>query len=373
MIDLFSSAVHLVPTLQTYTAKDVADVVFDTLYRHHGLPEAIVSDRDSLFTSTFWKELHRLLGVELHMSSAYHPQSDGRTERANAVVTNRIRSLIHGNQKDWASKLPLIEFAMNSASSERTGYAPFEILNGRRPAPILINGDSSYPGVKSFARNIATALSDAHDASIDSRTRQTFSANKHRRPASYNVGDLVYVSTKNFSLPKGVSRKFAMKFIGPCKIIRVISANTSYEIDLPADLRARGIHPVFHTSLLRPHVPNDDVRFPGRRQIPVSDFGPVDELIAERILRHEGGGTLAKFLVKWSTQQESWEPYAVVRRLSIYNDYLEAMDATPKTLRSPMNSELETEKEPQETQEFVSTANVQPYGLIGNDIFAAQS
>ena len=91
----------------------------------HGLPKNIISDRDVLFTSVFWGHLHKLIGTKLKMSSAYHPETDGSTEQANQTVTQMVRQCINNKQTDWISKLPAIEFAINSARSESTGFAPF--------------------------------------------------------------------------------------------------------------------------------------------------------------------------------------------------------------------------------------------------------
>lgn len=96
-----TSMVHLIPTLTTYTAKDIAEVMFDHVYKHHSLPSNIVRDRDSLFTSIFWDRLNELTGTELRMSSAYHPQSDGATERANITMTQMLRQCIRVDQRDW--------------------------------------------------------------------------------------------------------------------------------------------------------------------------------------------------------------------------------------------------------------------------------
>ena len=124
IIDHLTSMVHLVPTRQNYKAKDIAEVLFETVYKLHGLPERIISDRDSYFTSVFWDELHKLIGVELRMSTSFHPQTDGATERANRTMTTMLRQAVEPHQRDWVAKLPAIEFALNSARSESTGYSP---------------------------------------------------------------------------------------------------------------------------------------------------------------------------------------------------------------------------------------------------------
>ena len=94
IIDLLTSMVHLVPTRQTYHAIDVAELMFEHVYKLHSIPERIISDRDSLFTSKFWKRLHYLVGTQLCMSSAFHPQMDGATEHVNRMVTQMIRQCV---------------------------------------------------------------------------------------------------------------------------------------------------------------------------------------------------------------------------------------------------------------------------------------
>lgn len=115
IIDHLTSMVHLVPTKTTYQAKHIAELIFETVYKLHGLPERIISDRDSLFTSVFWQELHKLLGTELRLLSSYHPQTDGATERANRTMTQMLRQCVALDQKDWVSRLPAIEYAMHCA------------------------------------------------------------------------------------------------------------------------------------------------------------------------------------------------------------------------------------------------------------------
>ena len=117
--------VHLIPSCTNYTAKQITKLIFSEIYKLHSIPKYYVSNWDVLFTSTFWTHFHKLLGSELQMSSAYHPESDGSTERANRTVTQILHQCIGNTQKDWVSKLPIIEFAINLARSETTGYSLF--------------------------------------------------------------------------------------------------------------------------------------------------------------------------------------------------------------------------------------------------------
>lgn len=149
VIDRLTGMVHLVPSQEDYTACEIAELVFAEVYKYHGLPRTIVSDRDKWFTAAFWDHLHKLIGTKLNMSSAYHPESDGATERANKTMIQMIRQCIGPKQKDWASKLPAIEFALNSAQSETTGFAPFFLNYGRMPRSFIWNhaDKNEFPGV----------------------------------------------------------------------------------------------------------------------------------------------------------------------------------------------------------------------------------
>ncbi|KAJ2968610.1 hypothetical protein NUW54_g13166 [Trametes sanguinea] len=241
IIDQLTSMVHLVPTQQTYTASDIAEVVFEHVYKLHGLPERIISDRDTLFTSTFWRRLHELLGTELRLSSSYHPQTDGATERANRTMTQMLRQCVEPSQKDWVQRLPAVELAMNTARSDTTGFSPFFLNYGQMPRSLIWSNDSEYPGVRQFAQRMKEAIMTAHDAIISARIGQVLQANKHRRPAGFQTGDLVYLSTKNLSLPKGRARKLAPKYLGPFPITKVIKEGATYQIDLSPELKARGL------------------------------------------------------------------------------------------------------------------------------------
>lgn len=249
IIDLFSSMVHLVPSRMTYTAKEIAELIFAEVYKHHGVPKYIISDRDVLFTSAFWSNFNKLIGAKLKMSSAYHPETDGSTEQANRTVVQMLRACISPNQRDWVPRLPAIEFAINLASSESTKRSPFEMNSGQTPRAMIWDdpSESEYPGVRTYIQKIKCTIMEARDSIIGARVKQTMDANKKRRPSPFESGDLIYLSTKNLNFPKGLARKLLPKYVGPYRIIEDFG-NNSYRVDLPARLKQRGIHNVFHAS-----------------------------------------------------------------------------------------------------------------------------
>ena len=166
IIDHLSAMVHLVPTKQDYRTKDITEILFDRVYKHHGMPRLIISDRDSLFTSLFWCRLHQLIGSELRLSLAYHPQTDGLTEHTNQMTTQMIRSCVALNQQDWAVKLCGIEFVINYARSETNGVMPFMLNIRRMPRSIIWETNSEYSGVRVFMQKMKNAIMCAHDLII---------------------------------------------------------------------------------------------------------------------------------------------------------------------------------------------------------------
>ena len=328
IIDLLTGMVHLVPSRIDYSAKEVAELIFVEVYKHHGLPKKIISDRDTLFTSMFWTHLKQLIGVEQRLSSTYHPQTDRSTERANRTIGQMLQSCIGPNQQDWVGRLPGIEFAINVSRSETTGYAPFFLNSGRLPRAFIWNSPTrdEYPSVWAFAQRMKQAVMEAHNAILETRVKQTRSANRKHQTSPFKNGDLAYISTKNISFPKGQARKLVPRYIGPYKITEDYG-NNSYKLDLPARLKQRSVHPVFHSSLLRIHVPNDDHLFPRRLETQVADFGePDSEWQVDRILSHSGSGQTTAFEVRWTSRDVTWLPYEQIKHLSALTDYLQLLE-----------------------------------------------
>ena len=115
IIDQLMSQVHLVPTMTRVTAKEVAGLFLKEVVRLHRVPKSIVSDHDTKFMFTFWRELHRLMGTKLLISTVFHPKTDGATERANCFIGQILRMIINDDQKNWADKCPMVEFVLNSS------------------------------------------------------------------------------------------------------------------------------------------------------------------------------------------------------------------------------------------------------------------
>jgi transposase InsO family protein len=143
----FTSNVHLIPINTMTQAIKLSRIFVREIVWLHGLPKSIVSDRDSKFTSAWWREVHRLLGAKLLMSTAFHPQMDGATKRANQSIGQMMRSMVRADQKDWMEKIPLIEFAINASISTSTGFSLFELIGGYMPSMLRnLHCRIKYPG-----------------------------------------------------------------------------------------------------------------------------------------------------------------------------------------------------------------------------------
>jgi hypothetical protein len=326
-----TSLCHLIPITTTTRASELAWLFLKEIVRLHGTPKSIVSDRDPKFTSAFWKEVHKLAGTRLLMSTAFHPQTDGVSERKIRDVSAVLRTVVKSSQQDWAEKVPMCEFALNSSISTSTKWAPFELTYGHLPViSTILPRLADHPGVKEYARRAREGLYLAYDALIESRVAQTTQANKARRPEpKIAVGDQVYLSTSNLSLPKGRATRLNPRYVGPYRVLEADPKVSRYRLELPAALAARNIHPVFHASLLRPYHPNDPDLFPRRDSQHEYDFGLPDdrEWLVEEITKHvwEGRGkNTIRFFIKWVASDEiTKEPLETVEDLEALDRYLD--------------------------------------------------
>ena len=132
-VDRYTKMVHFAPCRKEATAMEYAKLFVDHVFRLHGLLEVIISDWDPRFTSKFWKGLFDLLGTDLQFSTAFHPQTDGQSERAIQTLENFLRPYVERDPQNWVKQLPLAEFAMNNAANVATGYSPFFFNSGDHP------------------------------------------------------------------------------------------------------------------------------------------------------------------------------------------------------------------------------------------------
>ena len=161
-VDRFSKMAHMAPVSQNITAEETALLFIDVVFRHHGLPETIVSDRDPRFTALFWRSVFKLLDTSLDMSTAAHPETDGQTERVNRVLEDVLRSFAT-SFPDWSTFLPLAEFAMNNSVHTSTGMTPFYVNSGRHPRVPALLGMTSASRLSGGEAQQNSVLSELHN------------------------------------------------------------------------------------------------------------------------------------------------------------------------------------------------------------------
>jgi Integrase zinc binding domain len=198
VVDRFSNMAHFVPCAKTMDVSNIADLYFKKIVKLHGIPNTITSNRDPKFVGHFWRTLWRKMGTKLQFTSAYHSQTDGRTEIMNRSLGNLLRSLVGDNIRQWDLILPQAEFAYNMSSSKTIGKSPFEVVYGCNPktpldlVPLPIS--HSYSG---DADERAKAIKDLHEQVRKRTERQNQKyerqANKHRRAVIFKEDDLVWV------------------------------------------------------------------------------------------------------------------------------------------------------------------------------------
>jgi len=187
LTDRLGADIRILPCHSTSSAEDVARIFFHNWYCDNGLPLDIVSDRDKLFVSKFWKALHVLTGTKLKMSMAYHPETDGTSERTNKTVNQMLRYHVERNQSGWVHALPLVRFNIMNTINKSTGFSPFQLRMGRSPRviPPLVEGIRKDPGPeaeRSFAliRKLEQMSMEAQDNLLRAKISQAAHANKSR-------------------------------------------------------------------------------------------------------------------------------------------------------------------------------------------------
>lgn len=305
VVDRLTKMAHFIPTTTDASAKFTANLFLDNIVKLHGLPKCIVSDRDSKFTSNFWKELHAILDVKLALSTAFHPQTDGQTERTNRTLEQMLRCFISYKQDNWDELLSTSEFAYNSHKSSSTNKSPFFLNYGREieiPSSLPVK-NSNVQAACDFASEIQIALKETKDNLIKAIHRQEQYANFSRREEEFEVDDLVLLNSKNISIPEGRVKKLANKYYGPFKITQIIS-KTAYKIELPVGWN---MHPVFHVSKLKKFI-QDESREQSERPDPIIiDNEPEYEI--EGILDHRTRYKHKEYLILWKgypLEDASW-------------------------------------------------------------------
>ena len=310
VVDRLSKMAHAIPCREDTTTEDLAELFVTHVWQHHGWPESLVSDRGGQFVAGFWKVLNKRLGAKVTLSTAFHPETDGQTERLNSTIEQYLRAYVTYQQDDWFKWLPTAMFTYNNSESESTRVSPFFANAGQHPRVGFEPRDPQDHSAEALeAHDFADQMEELTEYLRDSmqlaQSKHEHYANTSRVPAPvFKVGDQVYLDTRNIKTARP-SKKLDWKNQGPYKVIEVISP-TAVRIQLPYSTQ---LHDVFHVYLVD-HAPDDPHKGQGRAPpdpIVTQDNHTeylVEHIVDSRIIRNK-----LQYKVKWEGYPDpSWEP-----------------------------------------------------------------
>jgi hypothetical protein len=316
VVDRFSKRGRFLPCRKDFSARQVADIFFSGVVCLFGLPKSIVSDRDPKFTSLFWSQLFLKCGTKLRFSSAFHPQTDGLTERLNRTLEELLRCQCVLSQENWVDHLAFVEFGYNNAKQASTKFTPFFVDTGRNPiCPVDPSPSSKANHLEEFLADQKIIHRMTRDNLVVAIANQEKIVNTKRRVPDFMINDLVFLDSKNLRYDRigaGKAKLFPRR-VGPFRIIGKIS-ETAFRLDLPATWR---IHNVFHSSLLARYFADDvgatTSGIPDLNLLPIAEAQPVPWRILKTRVDNLGN---SEFLVQYSNTAEDdaiWEPNLIVQ------------------------------------------------------------
>ena len=310
--DRLSKQAHFLPCKKTISGQETAELFLKEIFRLHGSPRSIISDRGTQFNSHFWKRFQELLGTKILLSSAFHPQTDGSSEVTNQVIEQYLRIFINHQQDDWVLHLPLAEFTYNNSENSSTNMTPFFANHGHHPIfDVTLIRETMVPEAERRILDLKN-LNEDLQANLRNAVRSyTEQANKSRIDfPNLNPGDLVFLDRRNLKTTRS-SKKLDHKKFGPFKIKRKIN-QVAYELVLPKSMK---VHPVFHVSLLEPKskliVPALQEKPPTPEIIEDQEHYEVESILDSRLHRN-----WLQYLVHWKgfdPSEDTWEPAVSVQ------------------------------------------------------------
>ncbi|GJS43331.1 putative reverse transcriptase domain-containing protein [Tanacetum coccineum] len=313
IVDRLTKSAHFLPMKKTDSIEKLAQLYLKEIVCKHGVPTSIISDRDSLFTSRFWKSLQEAMGTQLDMSTAYHPETDGQSERTIQTLEDMLRACVIDFGSSWDRHLPLVEFSYNNSYHASIKAAPFEALYGRKcRSPVCWSevGDSQLTGPE-LVRETTEMIVQIKNRLITARSRQKSYADVRRKPMEFQVGDMVMLKVSPW---KGIIRfgkcgKLSPRYIRPFKIIERIGP-MAYKLELPDKLR--GIHSTFYVLNLKKCLADENLVIP-LEEIQLDDkLHFIEELveIIDREVKQLKQSRIPIVKVRWNSRrgpEYTWE------------------------------------------------------------------
>ncbi|KAJ9537877.1 hypothetical protein OSB04_030610 [Centaurea solstitialis] len=319
IVDRLTKSAHFIAIRESSPAEALADIYVKEIVARHGVPVTIISDRDVRFTSRFWEKFHEDLGTRLQFSTAFHPQTDGQSERTIQTLEDMLRACVLDFGGSWDTYLPLAEFSYNNSFHASIGMPPYEMLYGRRCRTPICWGEVGQRelGSTEIVQKTTESIEMIRERLRTAQSRQKSYADRRRSDLEFQVGDNVLLKVSPW---KGVIRfrkrgKLGPRFIGPFKVIARVG-KVAYRLELPPELNQ--IHDTFHVSQLRKcladetaHVPIDDIQVDER-------LNYIERPIAilERKTKSLRNKKIGLVKVQWEHRKGSewtWEPEAEMR------------------------------------------------------------
>jgi hypothetical protein len=328
VVDRLTKQAYFIPFLEEAGAEETAYIFHRHITGNHGTPEETISDRDTRFRSKFWQELMALAGTKSKLSTAFHPQTDGITERMNQTIEQYLRCYVNYQQDDWVKWLPIAQFAYNNSTNSATGITPYYANYGREMKAFRNKLDRAY-------RNVSAQLSAeemkqlhnqmARDLRFVQKRMQQYYDRRHEDVPTIRAGQKVYLLRKNLKT-KRPSDKLDFKKLGPFRVIEQ-TGPVNFKLKLPQSSK---IHPVFHAAVLEPA--SDEIP---EANIMDAEGYEDQEYTVERILAKRGLRGQEEYLVKWKDYEDSensWEPVTgLMKAQQAIRTFHQKSPRTPKT------------------------------------------
>jgi len=254
VVDRLTKMAYFILTTEKTTAGGLAQLFRDNVWKLHGLPESIISDRGLQFVAGVMRELNAMLGIDSKLSTAFHPQTDGQTERMNQELEQYLRMFIDHRQEQWPEWLGTVEFVYNNKVHTGTKVSPFKANNGQDPRMgFELRKKGKFEEANKFVERVQEIQGEAKVALVKAQEDIKKYADRHRGDAEeYRVGDLVLLSTKDlkYQMVGRRTEKLTERFVGPYKVKAIISTN-AIELELPNSIK---IHPVVNVSKVRKYT-----------------------------------------------------------------------------------------------------------------------
>ena len=316
IVDRLTKTARFLPIKETWPVSKLVEVFLNQIIRLHGVPKTIVSDRDGRFTSRFWQQVHEALGTRLHFTTAYHPQSDGQSERTIQTLEDMLRSCVLDWGGHWSDHLGLVEFAYNNSWHSSIQMALFEALYGRKcKTPLCWDDPSDVVGERpQMIEETIGKVALIRERMLAAQSRQKSYADKRRRPLEFEVGAHVWlrVSPTRGVRRFGVKGKLSPRYIGPFEILERVG-EVAYKLALPPALD--GVHSVFHVSQLRQYVPDPSHKL-NYEELEVEPDHTIREqpiAILDRRMKKLRNKEIPLVLIQWSrrgVEEATWESEA---------------------------------------------------------------